>query len=135
MPPSPPLVLVADDEVELCNVLKKTLLKEGYRVVTANTGRQVLALLKKEPIQLLLLDLKMPGMDGLETLRKIRSAEHLKKGRGLQNSPTIPVVILTAHGSLSSARAAMELGAVDYVTKPFDLNVVKAVVREALGEK
>ena len=118
----PPLILVADDEADLCNVLKKTLTKEGYQVLTANTGRRVLTLLKKERIRLLLLDLKMPGMGGIEVLRKLR-----------KNNPTLSVVILTAHGSLSSAREAMELGAVDYLTKPFDLSVVKTVVREALS--
>lgn len=122
-----PLVLIADDEPELCNVLKKTLIKEGYQVLTANTGTRALALLKKEKIRLLLLDLKMPRMSGLEVLKKIRMAQ---KGQ-----PSVPVVILTAYGSLSSAREAMKLGAVDYLTKPFDLNVVKAVVREALGER
>ena len=125
MLPSLPHILIVDDEPELCDVLKKVLCKEGYRVLTATTGEKALALLKKEAIQLLLLDLKMPGMDGLEVLKKIHQGF---------TKPAPQVVILTAHSSLSSAREAMELGAIDYLTKPFDLDEVKAVVKEALSE-
>ena len=120
----PKTILVADDEEALCRVLKKVLAKEGYRVLLAPNGRRALALLKREEVHVVLLDLKMPGIGGLEILKRIRA---LKKG-----SPA--VVILTAYASLSSAREAMELGAVDYLTKPFDLMDVKKVIREALGE-
>lgn len=118
-------ILVVDDEPALCNVLQKTLKKAGYRVLTATTGRKALSLLKKEKVHLLLLDLKMPTLGGLELLKKIR-------GKGKMKNP-VPAVILTAYGSLSSARLAMELGAVDYLTKPFDLDEVKSVVKEVLG--
>lgn len=121
----PKTILIADDEEALCQILKKVLTKEGYRVLSAPNGRRALALLKREEVHLVLLDLKMPGLGGLEILERIRA---LKKG-----SPV--VVILTAHGSLSSAREAMELGAVDYLTKPFDLRDVKRAIQEALGEE
>lgn len=117
-------ILVVDDEPELCHVLQKVLKKEGYRVLTATTGQKAIELLKKEKVHLLLLDLKMPDIGGLELLKKIRG-EGKKKNR-------VPTVILTAYGSLSSAREAMALGAVDYLTKPFDLDEVKSVVKEVL---
>lgn len=117
-------ILVVDDEPELCKVLQKALKKEGYRVLTATTGRKALSILKKEKVHLLLLDLKMPSIGGLELLKKIR-------GKGKKKN-LVPTVILTAYASLSSAREAMELGAVDYLTKPFDLDEVKSVVKEVL---
>ena|SRR3989338_8972716 len=115
-------ILVADDEVDLCKTLERVLAKEGYRVLTAHEGEKALALLKEEGIHLLLLDLKMPGLGGLEVLQRVR-----------KDYPSLAVVIMTAYGSLASAREAMQLGAVDYLTKPFDLNVVRAVVKEALS--
>lgn len=124
MKPSQCQILIVDDEPELCKVLKKVLEKEGYRVLTATKGQKALSLLKKEKIHLLLLDLKMPDIGGLELLKRIR-------GKGKIKNP-VPAVILTAYGSLSSAREAMELGAVDYLTKPFDLDEVKSIVREVL---
>ena len=127
---SSPTILIVDDEPELCAVLEKTLKKEGYHALTATTGRRALALLKKEKVHLLLLDLKMPDMGGLDLLKKIRGKEAAPKGKKKKG---VPVVILTAYGSLSSAREAMELGAVDYLNKPFDLGEVKSVVREVLG--
>jgi DNA-binding response OmpR family regulator len=121
-----PTILVVDDEPELCDVLKKVLTKEGYCVLIATSGHRGLSLLKKEKdIRLILLDLKMPAIDGLDLLKK------MKKSWGRRKRPA--VIILTAYGSLSSAREAMELGAVDYLTKPFDLKDVKRAVKEALG--
>lgn len=118
-----PSILVADDEPGICNLLKKALTREGYKVSTATSGRRVVSILKRRDVQLLLLDLKMPDMGGIEVLEKIRA---IKKG------PFPAVVIMTGHGSPSSAREAIRLGAVDYLAKPFDLNLVNAVVKEAL---
>lgn len=119
-------ILVIDDEPKLCDVLKRVLTKEGYHVLTATSGRQALSLFKRERnIRLILLDLKMPVIGGLDLLKKMKAS-------GRKKTPA--VIILTAYGSLSSAREAMELGVVDYLTKPFDLGDVKHAVREALGE-
>lgn len=119
-------ILVIDDEPKLCDVLKRVLTKEGYHVLTATSGRQALSLFKREEnIRLILLDLKMPVIGGLDLLKKMKAS-------GRKKTPA--VIILTAYGSLSSAREAMELGVVDYLTKPFDLGDVKHAVREALGE-
>ena len=120
-------ILVVDNEPGLCNVLKKALGREGYQVLTASTGRRALTLLKKGKIDLLLLDLKMPGLGGLDILRELR--------KGSSKKVVPPTVVLTAYGSLSSAREAMELGGGDYLTKPFDLDVVKEVVAEALEDQ
>lgn len=123
--PAAATILVVDDELGLCNVLKKMLAKAGYRVLIATSSCRALSLLKKErDIRLILLDLKMPGIDGLDLL------ERMKKSWGRRKIPA--VIILTAYGSLSSAREAMGLGAVDYLTKPFDLEDVKVAVEEAL---
>lgn len=121
-----PSILVADDEPGICSLLKKVLTKQGYRVFTTTSGQRVVSILKTRDVQLVLLDLKMPDMGGLEVLGKIRA---MKKG-------TLPaVVILTGQGSPSSAREAIRLGAVDYLAKPFDLDLFNAVVKEALRGK
>lgn len=119
-------ILVVDDEPGLCKILKKALSRAGYQVLTASTGRKALALLNKEKIDLLFLDLKMPDLGGLDVLKKIRG--------GRVKKTLVPTVILTAYGSLSSAREAMALGAIDFLTKPFDLGEVLTLVKEALGE-
>lgn len=116
------MILVVDDEPDLCKTLKKVLGKEGYQVLTATSGLEALKIMKREKIDLLLVDLKMPGIDGIEVLRRSKKAKR-----------TVPSVILTAHESLSSARESMALGAIDYLTKPFDLKEVLSVVKEALA--
>lgn len=119
-------ILIVDDETEICSILQKVLNQEGYYTLAAQSGPEVLKLLRKEKIDLLLLDLKMPGMDGFQIMEEIKKSQ-------LKKSPA--VLILTAHGSLSSAREAMARGAIDYITKPFDLEEVKAIVREALSDR
>jgi len=116
-------VMVVDDEPGVCDILRKILLKEGYEVQTAQNGPDALGLLKKDPVHVTLLDIKMPGMDGIEVLRNIRDI-----------APEVIVIILTAYGTLDTAREALHLGAYDYITKPFDNDFVKAMVKEALDE-
>ncbi len=117
-------VLVVDDEEEMCNVLRKILEQDGYEVSTATSGSRALATMKQKPADLILLDIKMPGMDGIEMLRKLRDF----------NQDAV-VIILTAYGTLGTAREAMQLGAYDYITKPFDANFVKNMVKEGLEER
>lgn len=117
-------VLVVDDEEEMCNVLRKILEQDGYKVSTATSGSRALAAMKQKPADLILLDIKMPGMDGIEMLRKLRDF----------NQDAV-VIILTAYGTLGTAREAMQLGAYDYITKPFDANFVKNMVKEGLEER
>ncbi|SDH69625.1 sigma-54-dependent transcriptional regulator [Desulfosporosinus hippei] len=114
-------ILVIDDEEHLCWALEKGLRQEGYQVITATRGKEGLELIQKETPSLVLLDLKMPEMDGLEVLVKAREL-----------FPKLLVIMITAHGSIDTAIEAMKLGAIDYISKPFDLNELKIVVRQAL---
>ncbi|MDO9124523.1 MAG: response regulator [Deltaproteobacteria bacterium] len=116
-------ILIVDDEKDLCTILSDSLSRDRYRVVTAFNGKMGLQLVKKEKPDLILLDIKMPGMDGIEVLRKIKK---MKK--------EIVVIMFTAYGTLETARKAMKLGAYDYVTKPVDLFLLKSLVKEVLGK-
>ncbi len=116
-------ILIVDDEKDFCTVLSDSLSQDRYRVVTVFNGKTALQIAKKEKPDLMLLDIKMPGMDGIEVLRKIKK---MKK--------EIAVIMFTAYGTLETARKAMKLGAYDYVTKPVDLFLLKSLVKEVLGE-
>jgi two-component system response regulator (stage 0 sporulation protein F) len=116
-------ILIVDDEKDFCTVLSDSLSQDRYQVFTALNGKMALQLAKKEKPNLMLLDIKMPGMDGIEVLRKIKK---MKK--------EIVVIMFTAYGTLETARKAMKLGAYDYVTKPVDLFLLKSLVKEVLGE-
>jgi DNA-binding NtrC family response regulator len=115
-------ILIVDDEKEICTVLSDSLSQEGYRVFTAQNGKTALKLAKKEKPDLILLDIKMPIMDGIEVLRRINKMKR-----------KIAVIMITAYGNLETARKAMKLGAYDFVTKPFDLFFLKSLVKEVLG--
>ncbi|MBI5524891.1 MAG: response regulator [Deltaproteobacteria bacterium] len=119
-----PTVMVVDDEPMVCRILEKILGEEGHNVVAATSGEQALALAAEARPDIVLLDIVMPGMDGVATLRELRRRGH----HG-------PVVMLTAHGTVETAREAMNLGAYDYVTKPFNLNFLKSVIREGLHDR
>lgn len=114
-------ILVIDDEEHLCWALEKGLRQEGYQVITATRGKEGLELIQNETPSLVLLDLKMPEMDGLEVLVKAKEL-----------FPKLLVIMITAHGSIDTAIEAMKLGAIDYISKPFDLDELKIVVRQAL---
>ena len=115
-------ILVVDDEKDFCTLLSDSLSLEGYRVLKAYNGRRALQMVKKERPDLALLDIKMPGMNGIEVLRRIK---RVKKETA--------VIMLTAFGTLETARRAMKLGAYDYVTKPVDHSLLKSLVKEALA--
>ncbi len=114
-------ILVIDDEEHMCWALEKGLRQEGYQVLTATRGRAGLEIIRNETPSLVILDLKMPEMDGLEVLVKAKEI-----------IPKLPIIMLTAHGTINTAIEAMKLGAVDYITKPFDLDELKIVVKQAL---
>lgn len=114
-------ILVIDDEEHMCWALEKGLRQEGYQVLTATRGKKGLELIRQETPSLIILDLKMPEMDGLEVL--VRAKDLL---------PKLPVIMITAHGTIDTAIEAMKLGAADYITKPFDLDELKMVVKQAL---
>lgn len=118
---NPARILVVDDDESLRWVLQTQLEDMGYAVSTAQDGHQALAVIEKEPPALVLTDLRMPGLSGMELLDKIRS-----------DYPEVPVVIMTAFGTIQSAVEAMRSGAYDYLTKPIDCEELGLVVSRVL---
>ena len=116
-------ILVVDDEPEFCHMLAKVLTEMGHEVSTASSGRQALANIRENPPDILFLDIKMPQMTGLECLRRIGK---------IKRKPV--VVVMTGYGGIQSARQAMRLGAHEYICKPFDLDELKRLVNELVGE-
>ncbi|MFN3741875.1 MAG: response regulator transcription factor [Anaerolineales bacterium] len=116
-------VLVVDDEKALRDFVRRNLEVRGYRVLTAANGLEALALFEQEHVSLIILDLMMPHMDGLEVTRRLREASN------------VPIIILSALGEEADKIRAFDLGADDYLTKPFGvgelLGRVKAVLRRA----
>lgn len=113
-------ILVADDESAQRRLLHTYLSKEGFAVVEAENGFDALALLRAGGIDVALLDVMMPGLDGFEILRRIRTES------------TVPIILLTARGEETNRVAGLELGADDYVVKPFSAPEVVARVRTHL---
>ena len=113
-------VLLADDDKNLRRVLKSELSEGGFVVDEAKSAPETMALLEEEEYDVLILDLNMPGVSGMEVLRKIKDLE-----------TPVEVVVLTAHATVSTAVEAMKLGAYDYLTKPFQLEQLKAVIDKA----
>lgn len=117
-------ILVVDDEPAITELLSRSLRDEGYRVFTMDRGEGAVATVREEKPEVVLLDIKMPGMDGIETLSQIR--EFNKESS---------IIILTAYGSMDTVIEAMKLGAYDYITKPFDLEKLKSLIKGALEAK
>ena len=118
-----PTILITDDEPNIRKTLSQTFKLEGYRVETAGDGRQALGVLEDGGIDLVMLDLQMPHMDGLETLRELRKRGH-----------AMPVMLLTAHGSIDVAVEAIKLGAFDFLEKPPHSEKVLLAARNALRQ-
>ena len=114
-------VLVADDELSMREMLGIVLRREGYHVEVADGGRQALDRLKREPFDLLLSDIRMPDLSGVEVLREAKII-----------NPDIVVFMMTAFASTNTAVEAMRLGAVDYLTKPFNMDELRLKVRRQL---
>jgi DNA-binding response OmpR family regulator len=114
---APKRILIVDDEPNVRLVFRTALEATGYLVTEAADGDAALAQLRKLPTDLILLDLKMPVMDGMETLQRLRDTGN-----------ETPVVVVTAHGSVPDAVAAMKLGAVDFLPKPVSPGTLRAVV-------
>jgi two-component system response regulator AtoC len=121
MLPEKKQILVVDDEANLRRVLSAQLARDGYEVHTAEDGEAGLAFLKEHHIDLVITDLRMPRLDGMDLLRA-----------ALRDDPSRPVVMLTAHGTVDNAVEALKTGAFDYITKPFDQHEVRVVVKKAL---
>jgi len=117
-------ILIIDDEDVILDSCAQVLKKEGYTVKTARNGPEGLKIFKSELFHLALLDLKMPGMDGMMVLKKIKE-EH----------PETPVIIMTGYATIESAVEAMRMGAFDYIDKPFSPKELRVVTREALRNR
>jgi two-component system response regulator PilR (NtrC family) len=114
-------ILVSDDELSMRQFLEILLKKEGHQVVCAGDGQEAWARFQAEPFDLVISDIKMPKMDGLELLRKVK-----------ERRPALAVIMVTAYASPEDAIAAMKAGAYDYLTKPFKLEEIKSVIHNAL---
>jgi len=114
-------VLVVDDEIKMQRVLEIMLGEMGLDVVRADDGRQALAAIEREPIDLVITDLRMPVLDGLELVRTLAARDALP-----------PTIVVTAHGTVESAVAALKLGALDYILRPFEVEAVELAVTRAL---
>jgi len=114
-------ILVVDDEATIRMSLVEALGAEGYAVTDAETGEEALALCHGGGFDLLVTDLKLPGISGLDLLRALRN-----------QSRTLPVILMTAYGDVDTAVEAMRLGAYDYINKPFKLAEIRRQVRGAL---
>lgn len=116
-------ILLADDEVEFASTLAARLELRGYVTEIVNSGEATLEAISRQVPDLLLLDLKMPDLDGLEVLAKLR-----------ENHKDLKVIILTGHGSFSSGNQGMALGAFDYIMKPVELSLLLEKITEATAE-
>lgn len=115
-------ILVVDDEQSVRDILQQVLESEGYQVTLAKTGEQAIQLYKQSPFPLVMSDIRMPGMSGIDLLKKISSI----------NSDT-QVIIITSHASIETALEALRLGVYDYLLKPFeDIDLIPPVVNRAL---
>ena len=117
-------ILIVDDEVVFTTNMGRLLTNRGYKVTSANSGDAAIQLLEKENFDVVVLDLKMPGMDGLATLKEIKKL-------GLFTE----TLILTGHGSIDTALEAIKLGAYDYLTKPCEIDDLVGKIEGAWQKK
>ena len=115
---------MVDDEIPFTKNLLWLLSRRGYEVSAANEGSSALRIIEEQEFDVVVLDLKMPGMDGISTLKE------LKKKR-----PNLEVIILTGYGDVDSALSGIELGAYDYTTKPIELSDLEEKIGQAFQRK
>jgi DNA-binding NtrC family response regulator len=117
-------VLVVDDDVEMCGLLSEVLKEETFFVITTHDSLEASKILKREEFDIVITDLKMKGLKGLDLLEETK-----------QVSPLTPVIIITAFGTIESAIQAIKMGAYDYITKPFQIDELVLTVRKALENR
>lgn len=117
-------ILIVDDEIAILNSLSQILEDEGYQVMVAKSGQEALKIIVNETPDLVLLDIWMPELDGLETLKRLR-----------EQAPRLQVMMMSGHGSIETAVKAIKLGAYDYIEKPLSLENVTLRVRHALDQR
>ena len=117
-------ILIVDDEIPIRRFLRTSLSAQGFQVLEAEDGKSALDLLRRHQIDLLILDLGLPDMDGLEIIGRLR-----------QSRSTVPILVLSSRGDEEGKVNALDMGADDYVTKPFGMDELLARVRAALRHK
>ncbi|WP_287125763.1 response regulator [Desulfobacter sp.] len=120
----PVKILIVDDEKDFVEMFSLRLTRQGEKVSTAYSGQESLDLLEKTAIDVVILDIRMPGMDGIETLKKIKAAH-----------PLVEVILLTGHGSTETAVEGMKEGAFDYLMKPADFEDISKKLANAWKRK
>ena len=117
-------VLIVDDSPTEVHYLRSALERNGFETEAAATGQEGVALVQKESPDLVFLDIKMPGTDGIEVLKQLRAVDE-----------TLPIVMISGHGNIESAVRAIKMGAFDFVEKPLSLEKTVLVVRNALRQR
>ena len=120
----PARVLIVDDEKDFVEMFSLRLEGQGEKVFTAYSGKEALKVLEDSTIDVVILDIRMPGMDGIDTLKQIKSLY-----------PIVEVILLTGHGSTETAVEGMKLGAFDYLMKPADFEDIKIKLENARKRK
>lgn len=116
-----PTLLIVEDEAKMRRLLELNLAEEGFTVLTAPDAEAGLNILRQEKVDVVVTDLKLPGMNGLEFLQAVK-----------RTNSTLPVVVMTAYGTVETAVEAMKAGASDYVLKPFGMEEIKLILRKEL---
>jgi two-component system OmpR family response regulator len=117
-------ILLVDDEVAFANNIAKLISKRGYEVVTVYDGESAVKAVDENEFDVIVLDLKMPGLDGLATLKQIKKRQ-----------PKVEVIILTGHGSMDSGIDGIQLGAFDFIMKPVRFDDLHESIRQAFQRK
>jgi two-component system, NtrC family, sensor kinase len=117
-------ILLVDDEVEFASALAERLQMRNYEVRTASNGLEAMALFHESPPDVVLLDLRIPGMDGLEILSNIKKFD-----------PSIEVLMLTGHGDRESVQKGMQTGALEYIMKPIDIDELTSKINKAMKKR
>jgi DNA-binding NtrC family response regulator len=118
------VILIVDDEEGVRDGLRELLKDEGYAAICAENGEEALKILRREHVDLILTDMRMPGMSGIDLLKKVHEINE-----------DLGVIILTGYGEIESYIEAMSFGAMEYVSKPFKANELKFIVNKILQEK
>ena len=114
-------ILIVDDDINLCSVLKEELTEVGYDAFSVNDGNSVFSFLKNNKVDLILLDLKMPGKDGFQVLKELK-----------ENNFNVKVIVLTAYADVKSAIDSAKMGASDFISKPYDFDELLITIRKVL---
>ncbi len=117
-------ILVVDDEKSLLELLSRVFTKEGYRVQVCASGTKAVEILEREDLDLLITDIRLPEMSGMEVLKRSREVR-----------PDVPVIMITAYGNMKQAIEALKMGALDYIVKPFDIEELKITVAKGLEKR